>query len=77
MVPDGTATFDRMIVEHDFWDALALDAPFEPLKVQLVARLSRLGASVMAGSATGEAMAQAANAARRRPYFMAGYITSR
>lgn len=59
VVPEGTATSERMIVEHDFCDLLALDAPLEPEKVQLVALLARLGAWVIAGaaSATGEATA--------------------
>lgn len=66
MVPEGTATADRMIVEQSFWETLALEAPAEPENVQLVARLARLGASVMAGSATGEAATPAANAASTR-----------
>lgn len=59
VVPEGTATSERMIVEQDFCDLLALDAPLDPEKVQLVALLARLGASVIAGaaSATGEATA--------------------
>lgn len=53
-----------MIVEQDFCEALAEDAPLEPEKVQLVALLSsKFGAGVMAGSATGFAMAQAVSAA--------------
>lgn len=52
-----------MIVEQDFCEALAEAAPLEPEKVQLVALLSsKFGAGVMAGSATGFAMAQAVNA---------------
>lgn len=62
--PEGTATFDKMIVEQDFCETLAEDAPLEPEKVQLVALLSsKFGAGVMAGSATGFAMAQAVSAA--------------
>lgn len=53
-----------MIVEQDFCEALAEDAPLEPEKVQLVALLSnKFGAGVMAGSATGFATAQAVSAA--------------
>jgi hypothetical protein len=47
---------ERTIVAQDFCEALAEAAPFEPEKVQL-ARFSRLGAAVMAGSATGVATA--------------------
>lgn len=69
VVPDGTATFDRMIVEQDACDLLAEAAPVEPEKVQEVARLAKLGASVMAGaagSAAGEAMEPTAKAATKR-----------
>lgn len=66
VVPEGTATFDRTMVEHDFWDLLALDAPEEPEKVQLVALLARLGASVIAGSATDAAMTFPARAAKMK-----------
>ena len=53
-----------MIVEQDFCEALAEDAPLEPEKVQLVALLSsKLGAGVITGSATGFAIAQAVSAA--------------
>jgi hypothetical protein len=53
-----------MIVEQDFCEALAEEAPLEPEKVQLVALLSnKFGAGVMAGSATGFAMVQAVSAA--------------
>lgn len=51
-----------MIVEHDFCDTLAEDAPSDPENVQLVALFARLGGAVMAGSAessTGCATAQA------------------
>lgn len=65
-VPDGTATSDRMIVEQDCCDALAEAAPDEPEKVQEVALLAKLGASVMAGCATGEAIAPAAKAPTKR-----------
>lgn len=52
------------MVEQDFCETLAEDAPLEPEKVQLVALLSsKFGAGVMAGSATGFAMAQAVSAA--------------
>jgi hypothetical protein len=66
VVPDGTATSDRMIVEQDFCDALAEAAPEEPEKVQDVALLAKLGASVMEGSATGEAIAPVARATTER-----------
>lgn len=58
------------MVEHDFCDLLAEEAPLAPEKVQLVARFTRAGSggAVMAGagSATGEATALAMNAARKR-----------
>lgn len=65
VTPEGTATLERTIVAQDFCEALAEAAPLEPEKVQL-ARFSRLGAAVMAGSATGVATAQAARAAIAR-----------
>ena len=66
VVPDGTATLDKMIVEQEDCDLLAEAAPEEPEKVQEVALLAKLGASVMAGSATGEAMTPTAKAATKR-----------
>jgi hypothetical protein len=45
---------------------LALAAPLDPEKVQLLALLARLGASVMAGSATGDAIADTAHVASAR-----------
>lgn len=70
VVPDGTASADSTIVEHDFWLTLASEAPDAPEKVQLVALLtfSALGPGVMAGagSATGDATTEAARAARSR-----------
>lgn len=38
VTPEGTATLDNTMVEHDFWETLAKDAPLEPENVQLVAR---------------------------------------
>jgi hypothetical protein len=66
-VPEGTTIPDRTMVAHDCWDLLADDAPFEPLKVQLVALLARRasGGGVISGAATGEAAAQAAKAISR------------
>lgn len=55
-----------MIVEQEDCDLLAEAAPEEPEKVQEVALLAKLGASVMAGSATGEAMTPTAQAATKR-----------
>lgn len=54
---------ERTIVAQEAWEALAAAAPLEPEKVQ-VARFSRKGAAVMAGSATGEATAEATRAPR-------------
>ena len=66
-MPEGTATAERTMVEQDFWDLLAEDAPFAPEKVQLVALLTSpaSGAGVIAGSAIGEAIAEAARATSR------------
>lgn len=52
VVPDGTATLDKTIVEHDFWDLLASEAPLLPEKVQLVALLTSdaSGAGVIKGA---------------------------
>jgi hypothetical protein len=52
VTPEGTARADRMIVEQDVLDLLALEAPPEPEKVQVVARLLKSGAAV--GSGTGD-----------------------
>jgi hypothetical protein len=67
VVPEGTATAERTMVEHDFWDLLAEAAPFDPEKVQLVALLTSpgSGAGVIAGPAIGEAIADAARATSR------------
>ena len=51
VVPDGTATDDSTMVEQEVFDLLAEEAPPEPEKVQVVARLSRSGAAVGAGAA--------------------------
>lgn len=51
VVPEGTASADRMMVEQEVLDLLADEAPPEPEKVQVVARLSRSGAAVGAGAA--------------------------
>lgn len=50
VTPEGTATFDNTIVAHDFCDLLAEDAPFEPEKVQVVARSSNFGPCVIEGA---------------------------
>lgn len=55
-----------MMVEQDFWDTLACDAPVEPENVQVVALFPRLGAWVMAGSAMGEHATHPARAANPR-----------
>jgi len=64
VVPEGTASADRMIVEQEVLDLLAEDAPPEPEKVQVVALLLRSGAAV--GSGAGRAKASAA-AEKTRP----------
>jgi hypothetical protein len=70
VVPDGTATLERIMVEHDACDLLADDAPLEPEKVQVVALFAIAagsGGGVMAGAgwATGEANTNPPNAASR------------
>jgi hypothetical protein len=73
VVPDGTATLDRIMVEHDACDLLADDAPLEPEKVQVVALFARAGSggavttglATATGWATGEANADAPKAASR------------
>jgi hypothetical protein len=64
VVPEGTATLERTIVEQDFCDLLAEAAPDDPENVQEVARFARLGAAVIAGWGGDEAKAQAAKLAR-------------
>lgn len=65
-MPDGTASADRMMVEQEVLDLLADEAPPEPEKVQVVARLSRSGAAVGAGAAAGRAEAKAESPPKRR-----------
>lgn len=50
VVPDGTAKAERMMVEQEVLDLLADEAPADPEKVQVVARLARSGAAVGAGA---------------------------
>lgn len=57
VVPDGTARAERMIVEHEVFDTLADEAPPEPEKVHVVARLSSCAASVGSGAGAGAARA--------------------
>ena len=64
VLPAGTATFERTIVAQDFLLAEAADAPLEPEKVQVVARLERSAAAV--GSGAGAADARLATSARTR-----------
>jgi hypothetical protein len=66
VVPDGTVIPDKTIVAHNFCDLLAEAAPLAPLKVQLVALLTRAasGAGVIAGPATATGVAMTAEAAK-------------
>lgn len=59
VTPEGTATEERMMVEQDVLDLLAEEAPLEPLKVHVVARLARSGAAVGTGAASASAMGTA------------------
>jgi hypothetical protein len=65
VVPAGTATFDKTIVEQVFCAAIAEAAPVAPEKVQL-ARFSRVLDGAITGSATGEAITSAAEARSTR-----------
>lgn len=64
VVPDGTGTLLRTIVEQDFLD---LEAEAALLKVQVVARFARSGAEVGAGAAAGAAETRAVLTLRRSP----------
>lgn len=48
--PDGTATFDKTMVEHEVLDLLAEAAPLEPENVQEAARFSSVAGAVIAGA---------------------------
>jgi hypothetical protein len=50
VTPDGTASAERMMVEHEVFDLLADEAPPDPEKVHVVALFSRSGAAVGAGA---------------------------
>jgi hypothetical protein len=63
VVPEGTVMPLRVIVAHDFLEALAAAAS---VKVQLVARSSSLAAGVGAGAATGTGLARAIGASAPR-----------
>jgi hypothetical protein len=52
VTPDGTASAERIMVEHEVFDLLADEYPPDPEKVQVVALLSRSGAAVGAGAGT-------------------------
>lgn len=73
VVPEGTATAESTMVEHDFCDLLANDAPLLPEKVQLVALFTRAasGAGVItgAGSATGDAITELARMVRNNDQY--------
>lgn len=69
VVPEGTATAESTMVEHDFCDLLASDAPLLPEKVQLVALFTRAasggGVIAGAGSTTGEATTELARTVKK------------
>ena len=65
-MPEGTATEERTMVEHEVLDLLAREAPLEPEKVHVVARLSRGGAAVTCGWEIGVARAVVAMPSARR-----------
>jgi hypothetical protein len=74
VVPEGTASADSTIVAQAFCEALAEAAPLEPEKVQLVARLARVGEAVIIGSA-GEArmpVAEAMSANEKKDRMVSG-----
>lgn len=64
-MPEGTATLEITIVAQDFCEALAEAALLELEEVKVTC-FSRLGAAMMAGSATGVATAQADGASDSR-----------
>jgi len=55
VVPEGTATFDKTMVEHEFLDLLAEAAPLEPENVHEVARFSSVAGAVTAGAGAASA----------------------
>lgn len=55
VVPDGTATFDKMMVEHEVLDLLAEAAPLEPENVHEAARFSSVAGAVTAGAGAANA----------------------
>lgn len=67
MVPDGTGTLLRMIVEQEVLD---LEAEVVLLKMQVVARLARDGVAVGAGAAARAAETKTMLALRRSPRVM-------
>jgi hypothetical protein len=55
VVPDGTATLDRTMVEHEVLDLLAEAAPLEPENVHEAARFSSVAGAVTAGAGAANA----------------------
>jgi hypothetical protein len=65
VTPDGTASAERIMVEHEVFDLLADEYPPDPEKVQVVALFSRSGAAVGAGAGTASTCVIAARPKRR------------
>ena len=64
-MPDGTARAERIIVEQEVLEMLAEEAPPDPEKVQVVARLASSGAAVGFGAGAGTATTTEAAASAR------------
>ena len=64
VVPAGTTTLFKMMVEQAACELIAAAAPVVPEKVQLVARLSTWGAGIVAeaGAAAADTASDAVNA---------------
>ena len=58
MVPEGTASADRTMVEQEVLDLLASEAPEEPEKVHIVALLERSRAKAGAAAPRDTGMAR-------------------
>ena len=65
VVPAGTATEDKTMVEQDFLFLIAAAAPLEPEKVQLEERSSRSDATVTLATGAGAGIAFTAAAPSR------------
>jgi hypothetical protein len=70
VLPPWTRRSDRTMVEHNFFDMIAIEYPSDPLNVQdelslLATAFSRLGAGVGAGAGAGAGLANKPRAPRK------------